>query len=230
MTANDPLDRVIGDLAHPLRAGERALHDIEQRTRAVEAQLDHAAKRIDRAIVAAAAPLSRGVDVASHAAAHGLDAADLELSRAIRQCRTGAVRSRGLVDDVVEKVSGVQAKLTAMLDAVRYAARIETRDAGDRVVASSTIGWGGDSHSAMHPGLTEADLQLHLRRLNVTLRHRRSRVKFVAVILGGLSRVLAASSGGGLTALPALYRFVEQVLDAFEDLPALPAETPGATP
>lgn len=220
MSATDPLDRILGPLERPLRAGVEELHALERRAVAVQAQLDHAAARIDHAVTAAIRPSVRGVE-------SELDAADAALIGAIRRSRVG---TRGLGDDVVEAVTGVQARLDRMLRAVRYAAHIETRDADARLVVASTVGWGGDSVSAFDPALTADDLARHGQRLAVTLRHRQSRVRFVGVVLGGLTRIAAASSTGGLGALPALYRFVEQVLDAFDDLPAAPATAPGAAP
>lgn len=212
----DPLRRVLGPLDAPLDArSEAELAAIERRAADVDASLQAATARIDAAIAAALRPRSRGqVEVMA-------DPAEAALVADLRHLRGG---SRGVVDSAAGAlVARVQARLQAMLDAVRYAARVETAASG-RVVAATAIGWGGDSASVIDPGLDAATLALHTRRVAVTIAQRRGRVRFVALVLGGAARVAAAFVGGGLGALPALYRYVEQVLDAFDTL----AETESA--
>lgn len=216
--SDDPLRRVLGPLDAPLTArSEAELVEIERRAAEVEATLDAATARIDAAIAAALRPRSRGeVQVMA-------DPAEAELVADLRQLRGG---SRGVVDSTAGAlVARVQARLQAMLDAVRYAARVETAAHG-RIVAVTAIGWGGDSASVIDPRLDAETLATHTRRVAVTIAQRRGRVRFVALVLGGAARVAGAFVGGGLGALPALYRYVEQVLDAFDTL----AETESATP
>lgn len=215
----DPLDRVLGPLDRPPTDGE--LLALERRAAEVDARLAEAAARIDDAITAALRPASRG-------GAPHRDPADAMLVADLRRVRVG---SRGVDAQAQRLVEQIQARLQGMLDAVRYAARIETA-AGGRVRAATAIGWGGDSASVVDPALDPETLAVHRRRVAVSIAQRRGRVRFVALVLGGVARIAAAFAGGGLGALPALYRYVEQVLDAFDTLAdaeaaALPA---GADP
>lgn len=219
MSPDDPLDRVLGPLDH-LPTGDPALDALARRAAEVEAELDRAARGIDRAVERALAPTARGVELVE-------TGPDAELVAAIRMAQVG---TRGVVGDAARgAITAVQTRLWAMIDAVRHAARVETRDAAGRLVAVSAMGWGGDCSSVMGPELTPDDLDRHRRRFAASAGQRRGRVRFVMVVVTGLARVSAAVAAGGVAALPALYRYVEQVLDAFDDLPAAPATTPGAS-
>lgn len=204
-SAPDPLADALGPLAEP----PVDLDAAERRAAAVEAALADATRRIDAAIVTAGQPPSRG-EVFAMASADALLVSDL------RQAQVG---SRGVVDGLMSVATDVGSRLEGLLDAVRFAARIETRR-GARIAAVSAIGWGGDSASVLDGGLDAAHLERHLRAIRVSLRARQVRVRFVGVVLGGAARVAAAFGGGGLRALPAIYRFVEQVLDAYDTLAA----------
>lgn len=229
--ASDPLDRLLGPSVYAAqrspvsRGGGPGVHDealaaAERRLTGVEALLDAIPDRIDAALAVAAAPVSRGGagGIESFEVGPMADAADPDaaLVEALRQAQRP---TRGVIDDLG---ASVKARLDAILAAVRHAARVETADGG-RTVAITEVGWGGDTATLCAPSAPSAASARHHRTLAVTLRGRQARLRFVTVVVSGAARVAASMAGGGVSALPAIYRYVEQLLDEYDTLTAADA-------
>lgn len=128
----------------------------------------------------------------------------------------------GVGDSLRAAGKKIEARLDGLLDVARHAARVETRISG-RLVAASTLGWLGDAHTTVVADADADTLTAHHRTVDVIARARRGRLRFVVVVLSGAARVAAAFTGGLVAALPAIYRFVDQLVDEFDALEAAEA-------
>ncbi len=128
----------------------------------------------------------------------------------------------GVADGLQAAGKKIEARLDGLLDVARHAARVETR-IGGRLVAASTLGWLGDAATVVVADADTETLTAHHRAVDVIARARRGRLRFVVVVLSGAARVAAAFTGGLVAALPAIYRFVDDLVDAFDALKATEA-------
>lgn len=108
-------------------------------------------------------------------------------------------------------------------DAVTNYAVVETLVEG-RLICRSSVSWTGDIRSLLQVRLTARHEQLHRRSLALALRSRAALLTtFGAVMRGGaIVAMMASSPAGAVTALPAAWKFVDQLLD---DLRARGART-----
>jgi hypothetical protein len=104
-----------------------------------------------------------------------------------------------------------------VLDRVcRFAAcygRVETR-MQEQLLAQTTISWTGDINTAWKAGLTPEQVRLHQRTLALALESRDTllRTVLMATQLAVKLSVLLSTPGGVILALPAVWRFIHQVL------------------
>jgi hypothetical protein len=99
-------------------------------------------------------------------------------------------------------------------DAVSNFAVVETLVEGT-LVARTSVSWTGDLRSLLHTTLPARHAELHRRTLGLALRSRAALLKtFGSVVRGAaLVAVMASSPAGAITALPAAWKFVDQLLD-----------------
>lgn len=203
--------------ADPARAAER-LAAADARAAALEDALAAVPDRVDAAVRLSAREhtafdLAPGVDPTP----------EQTLAAALRRGRRPV--DFGVTDGLSAAAKKIEARLDGLLDVARHAARVETR-VGGRLVATSTLGWLGDARTLVAADAEPDTLTAHHRTVDAIARARRGRLRFVAVVVSGAARVAAAFTGGLTAALPAIYRFVDQIIDEFDALEATEAPTP----
>ncbi|NTU81364.1 MAG: hypothetical protein HGA45_18630, partial [Chloroflexales bacterium] len=99
-------------------------------------------------------------------------------------------------------------------DAVANFAVVETLVEGS-LVARTSVSWTGDMRSLLRPALPTRHEGLHRRSLGLALRSRAALLKTFGTVMRGaaLVAVMASSPVGAVTALPAAWKFVDQLLD-----------------
>ncbi len=184
-----------------MKASEAALPTVQARVRSVAA----------RAKTAASEPVSF--------AATPLEGAEGELLTELAQLRPAeGMVEFGLLDSLKEKVippawgdalQKAQPLLDRVQNAVLYSALVETRIAGQHI-ARTTIGWAGDANTAWGHDAHPDDLALHARALALAIasRHMLTRIFMLTARLA----VTLSAPGGPVLALPAAWKFINQVL------------------
>ena len=104
--------------------------------------------------------------------------------------------------------------LARLRQAVSHFAQVDTR-AGGRLLGRTTVTWMGDMATICAPQLDHQEVKLHERALALALGSRDALLRtFVVVVQGATDIALRlALPGGPLLALPAVWRFVRQVLE-----------------
>lgn len=112
-----------------------------------------------------------------------------------------------------------QALLERFRRLLAYYARTETRIEGVDV-GMTTVDWSGDFNTLWQAPLSDGAMQLHYRAVHLALEHRIALLRFVGVVLRGAMEIAAKASipGGQVLLIPALYRFVRDVVVAMPDL------------
>jgi hypothetical protein len=98
-------------------------------------------------------------------------------------------------------------------DAVANYALVETR-LGQRLLARSSVSWTGDTRSLFGVGLAADQHGLHRRSLALAMASRAALLRTFAVVMRGAALValMASSPAGVVYALPAAWRFVDDLL------------------
>jgi len=109
--------------------------------------------------------------------------------------------------------------LTRFRRLVQYYARVET-SVGGRLVALAVVDWSGDYDVTWQQGVSEADMALHLDTVRLALATRQAWLRLVSVVASGaLSLSIKASvPGGQFLLIPAVYRYVRDVLKELEQV------------
>ncbi|MCA9538985.1 MAG: hypothetical protein KC620_08850 [Myxococcales bacterium] len=194
------------DLPEAAEAATAMLDAIEKRTTAVEGAIADAPDRIGVAIERAARPTRTAFALDED----GAETPEDRLAAALRPRADRA--SFGIGDAISDEIRAIEARLEALIASVRRVAHVETRVAG-RVVARSTLGWTGSACLVVDPEITPETADNHARTLALAVRVRQTRLRLALVVLTGAARSAALLAAGGLSALPAIYRFVRQVID-----------------
>ncbi len=100
---------------------------------------------------------------------------------------------------------------------VAYYAWVETRQAG-RIVGRTAVGWTGDVDTVWPAAAQPDQAELHRRTLALALASRDALVRMVALVTSGAVKlsVLLTTPGGAVLALPAAWKFINQVLAELE--------------
>lgn len=129
--------------------------------------------------------------------------------------------SFGLGDTFVGKWEQANQQFQAFIEhvsrLVAYYAWVETCQAG-RIVGRTAVGWTGDVDTVW-PAATDPDqAELHRRTLALALASRDALVRMVALVTSGAVKlsVLLTTPGGAVLALPAAWKFINQVLTELE--------------
>jgi hypothetical protein len=129
--------------------------------------------------------------------------------------------SYGLRDDAAaawqEAEGRFQAFVAQVRDAVSGFAVVETRVAGV-LVARTRVSWTGDFHSLLGGAPFYRDAGLHRRTVGLALGSRAALLKTFGTVMRGAAIVAALTSSpvGAALALPAAWRFVEQLRDELQ--------------
>ena len=115
------------------------------------------------------------------------------------------------VDKVAEQF---QAFVDRLLRSVTHHAWVETRVQG-QLVCRTTIGWTGDTDTIWQAGINPAQIELHRRTVNIAVASRNNNIRrFITAAQGAikLSALLSTGPGGLVLAMPAAWKFVNQIL------------------
>lgn len=206
------------DLPGERLAALAALATAEADLRRQDAAIDAAPGRM--VSVAAPATLSYGGRAQPVAEPR---ASDQWLRLTVEQLRGGSIApteasSYGLRDDLAAVWEEAEARFLAFAaqarDAMTNLAVVETRVAG-ALVARTSVGWTGDCRSVLGGAPFYPDAPLHRRTLALAIGSRTALLKMFGTVMRGAAIVAALTSSpvGAALALPAAWRFVEQVRD-----------------
>ncbi|MGQ0600515.1 MAG: hypothetical protein ACT4QE_02320 [Anaerolineales bacterium] len=199
--------------ADPRLATSQLDAGLEQVTSASEA-LSEAQTRIEALV-----KNSPGVGEVSFAAPGvPLPPAERELMTALEHLKAserGAV-SFGLLPDGIDlaeaenKFKTVLARLTQSL---AYYAFVETLIEG-RLLCRTTLNWSSDTRTVWQSGLAVEQWALHRRTLELSVQSRATLMRTVALTVQSAIKIstLLAMPGGALLALPATWKFINEVL------------------
>lgn len=196
--------------ADPL-AADLALAQAEAQVDAASAALESVPARLE------ALSATRGSGLAFEAAA-GPEAEMFALLDQARQLEQG----RGLESYAVGSAdfaawqqarSQFEAFTGQLQREVLHFAWVETRAAG-RLLARTTVGWGGDSDTVWLADLDVDESALHRRALRVAVQTRALRMRMFSTVTGGAAKLslLLTTPAGALLALPAAWKYVTEIL------------------
>jgi hypothetical protein len=197
--------------------------DLPQATREVRADLRaqrEAVRGRERQLTALEARLAR-LDL-SPSYAVPLDAHEAELLRAVTVLRSPAIAFDPLAPErfnyreIYAQCEALFAQFRAL---VRPVARVETVTGG-RWIALTAIDWNGDHSTTWLEKVAPADMEVHLAAVQLAMASRQTLLRLcVVVVTGALELALKAHiPGGQILLLPAVYRFVRDVLQELEHL------------
>jgi hypothetical protein len=124
--------------------------------------------------------------------------------------------SRG---DVSDAIAELRQAVDRLLGQVLHLARVETRQQGT-LLASSLVDWTGDLDTAWKPAVSPEEQILHQRSLALALKARIALLRIIMTTAQGAAKIAAliAAPGGALLALPAAWKYVQQLLSAVSEV------------
>lgn len=100
---------------------------------------------------------------------------------------------------------------------VQYYARVETA-IGAQSVGLTVVDWSGDYRTTWQDGVTASDMARHLDAVRLAMASRHALLRLASVVTSG-ALVLATKAsvpGGQVLLLPAVYKYVRDVLEEFD--------------
>ncbi len=191
-----------------LDEAEAGLKEAHSRLDAAQAALAEAPARLE----AFAARQVAGLQYASY----GLEAAapepESDLALLLQEMRQGAApqgyavegKSAGRWDQAVEAVEGLIARLERSLSDYAW---VETC-VGGHLVAQTRVGWLGDAATVVPAQPDPKLMALHRQTLALALA---SRLSLLRTLTAALEAAVKLAASGGILALPAVWRFINQV-------------------
>lgn len=198
----------------------QAAEDLERAEAALDTSrqaLGAAEERIEALVGRKSAGVAFGVPGAQvFAPEPGLAEPEQDLLALLREAETGQPPvSYGLG----ERVEGLREATQQFQDFIARARRIvvhyawvETRVQG-QLLGQTTVGWTGDMRTAWQEGLLLEQMTLHRRTLAVALASRETLIRTFTVVASGAAKLslLLSAPGGAILALPAAWKFINQV-------------------
>jgi len=174
-----------------IRRGESALAQAEQRL----ARLGHAGEGV------------------SFAAPAGPEAELLRALNALQPTVSFGFPGKEAIGEQLENLTQWQSFLEQVRNMVTHYARVETEVAGI-LIGQTAVGWTGDFESIWASGVASASMQLHNQSVHLALASRLALIRMVAIVATGAAGLAVTLSipGGQLMALPAIWKFVRDVL------------------
>jgi hypothetical protein len=229
------------DLARDDAASRAAFADGERSVARTHAALDDVPRRLDRALGRALAALAhaQGPGPARHGpmplppphvpagppeseliAALAGGEADRPLPADLLMAW-----SAGSPEDSAPQPGSLERALDRVADLARGRARIETQVEG-ALVAHSVMMLSGDTELWTAPGLSVASAGLHARSVAVAVRTRHAWARILALVVSSAGRIAALGlPAAGVSVLPAVWRFLRQVLREVRERTAAPVVT-----
>jgi len=182
-----------------IQRGEAALAQAEQRL----ARLGHAGEGV------------------SFAAPAGPEAELLRALNALQPSVSFGLFGKEAIGKQLENLTQWRSFLDQVRDMVTHYARVETEVAGI-LVGQTAVGWTGDFESIWMPGVALASMQLHYQSVHLALASRFALIRMVTIVATGAAGLAVTLSipGGQLMALPAIWKFVRDVLAEISNLGA----------
>jgi len=207
------------DLPEEAQSAEGQLAQIEARTQASEAALDALPARLEALIGAAQA----GPAVSFAAGEPSLEPAEADLLRMLEELegRQAAVS----FEAGQAPPSGWQQARQSFEDATGRLFRTLTHQAwvkttqGGRLLGRSALGWSGDLETIYQVETHSEQVSLHQRSLAAAVKTRHTILRTFIFTAQGAAKlaVLISAPGGLLLALPAVWKFANQVLAEVND-------------
>jgi len=184
--------------------------------------LGAAEERIDALVGRRSAGVAFGVPGAQvFAVEPGLAEPEQDLLALLREAETGqAPVSYGLgekVEGLREAAQQFQDFLERVRQIVTHYAWVETR-VERRPLGQTTVGWTGNMRTVWQEGLLVEQMALHRRTLAVALASRETLIRTLTVVASGAAKLslLLSVPGGAILALPAAWKFINQVRTEIE--------------
>jgi hypothetical protein len=212
----------------PAGPGEAAAHLAEKTAQleASRASLAAASSRLDAFVERArqAGEVSFGVP----AAEGKLAGPELALQAALEDLQPGGrAESFGLGEALApgwDDVSGQFKDFVARLQTlVAHYAWVETRLEG-RLLGWTAVAWTGDVRTLWQVGISPAQAELHQHNLRLALEHRDAMFSLFILVTQGAVKLsaLLATPGGAVLAVPAAWKFINEVLAELDRRPHTP--------
>ena len=219
------------DLPADPRSAEKQLQSAEEAIDQAGLALETVPARLDR-LVGQAQSGTLGQASFSLEGESGLGPAEADLLASLGAMPGGpAVESFGLMDKVADWKEA-QKEFLENFERVQqllvHLAWVETRLDGS-LLARTIVDWSGDLGTVWKINVMEAQRELHQRSLAVALASRIALLRLLSTVLTATTKisVLLATPGAQILALPAAWRYVNQILKDFETYRAIPAPTGG---
>ena len=200
------------DLPAEKRDAQLALRERLAAAKAREADLDKAARRLSELVVPAAYALGPGADAL---AAPAVGPAEAALLAEVERLYRAPIAYAGEGDSLPRRLLAEKADqlLLQFRRLVQYYARVEIT-VGGRLVGLTVVDWSGDFQTTWQGDVGPAEMTLHLDGVRLALASRQALLRLVGVVTTGALSLAATASvpGGQLLLLPAVYRYVRDVL------------------
>jgi len=197
----------------------QTLDELAERSQASSDVLDELPERIERLASRGEPSEATSFDIESSV---DLPPADVELLRFLNELERPADQvSFGLGDDLREGWQVAQEQFQKMtsqaLQSLSHMAWVETSQGGI-LFGRTSVGWTGDMDSFYTPEASPEQIQLHQRSLALALTSRHAFIRAFSATVAGASRLALslATPGGALLALPAVWKYVNQILSEVE--------------
>lgn len=117
-----------------------------------------------------------------------------------------------------------QSTAARVLRSISHLAWVETSQAG-RLIGRTSVGWAGDMETMYAIALLPQQLDLHRHSLEIALVARHALIRAFTATVATASRLslLLATPGGALLSLPAVWKYVNQMLSEVEKYKAVTA-------
>jgi hypothetical protein len=212
------------DLPAEPQAAHQRLDEFAARSQASNAALDNLPEQMERL-----ASQAKAVEATSFEATTppDLSPAEEDLLRFLAEIeRPPDQVSFGLGDDLRQgwQAASTQFQETTWraLRALSHMAWVETSQGG-RLFGRTSVGWTGDMQSFYIHGVLAEQIRLHQRSLALALTSRHAFIRAFSAAIAGASRlaVSLATPGGALLALPAVWKYINQILSEVERVKTL---------
>ncbi len=204
------------NLSGDLRQAAADLDDGLARVDASRDALAAARTRLDSLV--AKPPSTTGVSFAVAAAEPDLPAPEQELLKQLATIKGEEAVSYGLFglpsrDDLSAAEAQFKAVMARIMQSLLYYAFVETRIEG-RLMGRTSISWSADAKTLWQLGGRSEVFALHQRSLQLAVASRNSMLRMFMLTAQAAVKLsaLLATPGGQLLALPAAWKFINQVL------------------
>ncbi len=209
----------------PARA-EQDLRQSNQHHSALHQGLEHARRRV----VTFAESQSQAAQQSNEAVSFGLESGparpslppqEAELQRTLRSLSAtpspapdAAGVSFALEEEGGDELQQIQALATTITRAIANYAWIETVIA-DAYIGRTVVHWSGDVQTLWHPHGSSWHARIHTQSVQASLSWRATLMRKAILVIQGAALISSAMAtpGGPVMALPAIWRFIDQILD-----------------